>query len=271
MAETLFELEQVLLAKKEKLTPQEANILLNCRSKAVKNFTVGALVGAGIGWTATPRLSRLLRVYLSGGAAAFLGLWRFGRSLNSCVDHILELDGSRIQRELANIMATKHGDDPWIMQLMSRRFYSEKVYDDSTSDQPKIRWRYRNFYSDDIINGQRTHENDSHSNFQGDSRRDSQINNLGNSQSESSNTRTHSRNNSDKRRINLEPNQAMSSGIDVMADPLDCLFGYPGTKEEVNCPNTSTTTSRMHTRNRKRSHRRHRMRHHDDSLDAQVV
>lgn len=106
-------------------------------------------------------------------------------------------------------MATKHGDDPWIMQLMSRRFYSEKVYDDSTSDQPKIRWRYRNFYSDDIINGQRTHENDSHSDFQGDSRRDSQINNLGNSQSESSNTRTHSRNNSDKRRINLEPNQAV--------------------------------------------------------------
>lgn len=40
----------LFLQFKEKLTPQEANILLNCRSKALKDFTVSAFVGAGVGW-----------------------------------------------------------------------------------------------------------------------------------------------------------------------------------------------------------------------------
>lgn len=48
------------------------------------------------------------------------------------------------------------------MQLISKHFYSEKVYDDSVLDQPKIRWRYRNYFSDNVAHSQRTHENDSH-------------------------------------------------------------------------------------------------------------
>nr|POF12490.1 hypothetical protein CFP56_51296 [Quercus suber] len=37
------------------------------------------------------------------GAAVCFGLWRFGRSLDSCVDQVLAIDGSRMQKELANI------------------------------------------------------------------------------------------------------------------------------------------------------------------------
>lgn len=37
------------------------------------------------------------------GSAIIAGMWRFNRSLNSCVDQILELDGSRMQKELAQM------------------------------------------------------------------------------------------------------------------------------------------------------------------------
>ncbi|CAN6546414.1 unnamed protein product [Malus baccata var. baccata] len=37
------------------------------------------------------------------GAAALFGLWSLSRSLNSCVNHILSQDGSRMQAELATI------------------------------------------------------------------------------------------------------------------------------------------------------------------------
>lgn len=40
---------------------------------------------------------------LFAGAAVILGFWKFGNSLDSSVDHILELDGTRMQRELANM------------------------------------------------------------------------------------------------------------------------------------------------------------------------
>lgn len=49
------------------------------------------------------------------------------------------------------------------MRLLARHFYSEQVFDDSTSDQPRLRWRYRNSYSDGVAYGQQTHETDVHS------------------------------------------------------------------------------------------------------------
>lgn len=40
---------------------------------------------------------------LCAGAAIILGFWKFGNSLDSSVDHILALDGTRMQSELANM------------------------------------------------------------------------------------------------------------------------------------------------------------------------
>lgn len=39
---------------------------------------------------------------------------------------------------------------------MSRHFYLEEVFDDSTSDKPNFRWRYRSFFDDNITYDQNT-------------------------------------------------------------------------------------------------------------------
>lgn len=44
-------------------------------------------------------------------------------------------------------MLKKYQDDPLIMQRVSKYFYSEEVYDDA-SDKPRLRWRYRNFFTE---------------------------------------------------------------------------------------------------------------------------
>jgi len=63
------------------------------------------------------------------------------------------------------------------MKLISKHFYSERLYDDSASNTPKLRWRYRNFFSDNVINGNRTQDhdsyNDSYNKSQGNSHNDS--------------------------------------------------------------------------------------------------
>ena len=44
-------------------------------------------------------------------------------------------------------MLQKYQDDPTIMQRISKHFYSEEVYDDS-SDRPRLRWRFRNSFGE---------------------------------------------------------------------------------------------------------------------------
>lgn len=269
MGEALFELEHVLRSKQEKMTPQEANVLLTCKSKAVRDFTIGALAGASLAWGATWRLGKFSRFNLAGGAGAFFGLWRFGKSLDSCVDHVLAIDGSRMQKELANIIVTKYRDDPWRMRHISKHFYSEEVFDDSTSDQPQLRWRYRNFYSENVSHGQRTNESGSPGNSEYNSHEESH---------DDSHTDFHnkehsdSHNDSDSRRTNFESKQVpRNPGIDVMADPFDCVFGNLATKDETHLSNTSSTPPRTHTRGHKRSHRRRRMHHHNVPSNSQHV
>ncbi|KAJ9182125.1 hypothetical protein P3X46_006151 [Hevea brasiliensis] len=241
MGEALVELEQVLRSQQGKLTPEEANVLLKCKSKAVWEFTAGVLIGGSVAWAAaTWKLSKFARVYLSGGAAAFFGMWRFNRAINSCLDHILDLDGSRIQRELANIFVNKHQDDPWTMKRMYRHFYSENVFDDSNSDKPILRWRYRNFFGDNVAYGQRMNDCDSQS--------DSHI---------------VSHDDSDSKKAHVESKQVpMNPGADVMEDPLDSIFGSMAPVEEIHHLSASSTPARALTRCHRRSHRRHRMLHH---------
>lgn len=68
-------------------------------------------------------------------------------------------------------VVTRYHNDPRAMQYISKHFFYEEVFDDSTSDRPKIRWRYRNFFSDDVAHSQRTHGNDN--NVHENSHRDS--------------------------------------------------------------------------------------------------
>lgn len=70
MGEALFELEQILRSKQEKLTSQETNVLMACKADALREFTVGGVVAAAVSWLATRRLSTLYRINLSAGSAA---------------------------------------------------------------------------------------------------------------------------------------------------------------------------------------------------------
>lgn len=243
MGEALFDLEQVLRSQKETLTHQEMNILQSCKSKAVRQFTFGVLTGATVAWAATWKLSWFARANISGGAAIFFGFWRFGKSLDSGVDHILAMDGSRMQKELANIMVNKYRDDPWTMQHLNRRFYSEKVFDDSNLHRPILSLQYRNSFGDNVAYGQRTHDSDSHD-------------------------ASHS--NSDIKRDDVESKKVpMNLGAKVMEDPLESIFGFMAPVEEIHRLGTSGKPARVLNRSHKRSHRRHRMRHQEASLNSE--
>ncbi|CAL5395447.1 unnamed protein product [Camellia sinensis] len=275
MGDALFELEQILRSKQVKFTSQEANVLMMCKSNAIKDFTIGAAGGGGVTWLATRRLNNLFRINLSAVRKSYLsktgtardhdvqqkrtavafGLWRFGRSLDSCIGHILTLEGSRMQKELANISSRtpieisailkRYQNDPRTMQLVSKHFYSEKVFDDSSTDQPKIRWRYRNFFGDNVANSQRTHGSDSCSD-----KTDSE--------------KTDMENTDEPKRF------SRSSSADAITNPLDCVFGIPASTEEIHHTNTSGTSPKRHGRGHKRSHRRHRMHRHEVSPNFQL-
>uniref|UniRef100_A0A6N2NLC0 Uncharacterized protein n=1 Tax=Salix viminalis TaxID=40686 RepID=A0A6N2NLC0_SALVM len=118
MGEALFDLEQLLKSQKEALTLEEANILQTCKFKAVRQFTAGVITGASVALediilTATWKLSRFAQANISGGNAIkalddclfvdIVGLHDHSFSLDTCVDHILATDGSRLQKELANM------------------------------------------------------------------------------------------------------------------------------------------------------------------------
>ncbi|OWM74284.1 hypothetical protein CDL15_Pgr008598 [Punica granatum] len=235
MGDALVDLEQVLVSKQD-LTRAEANIMLACKARAIKDFTVGACVGSGVVWA---------------GAAVFLGLWKFGKSLDSSVDNILALEGSRMQRELASIIVKKYQDNPRKMHLISKHFYSEEVFDDSTPDKPKLRWRYRNFFSDNVAHGQSTSETDTknvsdqpyHSRSHWNPQNKPQIN--------SSNSPNSHGTEETKLEVRRSP---INAGVDMMGDPLVYVFGESTTKEEIHLPTTSAASSKAQA---SRSRRRH--------------
>ncbi|KAL2508847.1 hypothetical protein Fot_32494 [Forsythia ovata] len=230
MGEALFDLEKILRSRQEKLTSQEANILLACKAQAMRDFTIGFGGGSAFTWLATRRLSNLFRFNITLGAAAICGLWKFGRSLDSCIEHILSLEGSRMQRELANVMLKKYHRDPWVMQHLSKHFYSEEVYDDSSADQPKVRWRFRNYFGDNVVHSQTT----------------------------SNSEETDLENNNLKKTSRDSPKNYMNAAGVAMENPFDCIFGLPASIEEIPHPDTPGTSSRRQRRIQKRSHRRHR-------------
>ncbi|EEF45284.1 conserved hypothetical protein [Ricinus communis] len=234
MAAAFVDLKQIL--KWEKLTPKEESVLRACEFKAVRGLMNGALIGGTVAFAATRKLDRFSQVFLSVGVAGLLGLEIFDRSMNSCLDDILNLNGSRIQRELANIIVNKHQDNPWTMQRMHRLFYQEKVFDDSSLDKPILKWRYRNFFGNDCVHGRRTNYSDSHV----------------------------LHNYSDSKEVPLAAKQVpMNPDVDMMEDPLDSIFGHMAPMEEIRHLSSSSTPSRADTRSHRRSRRRRRLQNYE--------
>ncbi|KAL1808469.1 uncharacterized protein LOC108195344 [Daucus carota subsp. sativus] len=238
MGEVLLELEQVLRSKK--LTSEEANVLMACKTDAIRGFTIGAGASGGVVWLATRRLGHILRTNIVGGIAIFSGLYNFGKALDSCVDHILNQKGSRMQQELANIMVRKYQDDQPMMQRISKHFYPENVFDDSSVDQPKLRWRYRNFFV----------EEGPQSEYKWD---------------DSYNEKTDLK--PEKNDVKSEPTY-VNSEVEATLDPFDTVFGIPRTVDEVN-HQASTVVPNRHSRSHKRSKRRQRILKREASLNAQ--
>lgn len=256
-----MELEQVLRSKKVTMTLEEAKLLSGCKSKALDNFAYGIAFTTAIAWAATGRLNPLLRVSLSVGSACACGIWRLSKSLDSCADHILALHGSRMQEELANIIVRKYHHDPGKKRLLAKHFYSEQVFDDSTSDQPRLRWRYRNSFSDVAAYGQLTHETDIHSGRSPqlddyDLSRNMENNSYGNPQNDSKANSVNFLSDSDIKRADSElKRNSASYGVDVIGDPLDCIFGGMMTKEEIRHP-----VNKVLPQSHRRSRRKRRMR-----------
>ncbi|XP_057958149.1 uncharacterized protein LOC131151012 [Malania oleifera] len=235
MTEALFEHDQSLRSVQANSRRLELDLVQKCRAKAFKDFKVGAVLGACGTWLVTRRLNNLLRISLSGGAAISCGYWRFYESIYTSVDHLLALNGSQVQNVLANRILKQHSNNPWIMGLISKHFYSERVFDDSTSDQPKLRWRYRNFFGDSFSYGERTHDSGSPSQ-------------------------------PDHIRADLKSKQVpVNLGIEAVADPLDCVFGYSGLGEVIHHSGTSSSSPRIVTRSHKRFRHGRRIRHREVS------
>ncbi|RWR88963.1 hypothetical protein CKAN_01800600 [Cinnamomum micranthum f. kanehirae] len=213
----LVELGHILESSKEKMTREEGAVLGTCKSKALGSLAIGACVALGVVWTATHKLSYGNRFISAGGAAAYFGLWTLDRSLNSSLEHILELEGSRMQWALAILIFTKYRNDPWGTQLVNKHFYAEKEFDDSYPDRLLSRWRPRGFFGGNAA--QRTQDD----------------------------------NYNDK--PNLEPKQfTMSPAEDLIADPLDCIFGTAGSSDEIHHAENVSVLPRRRSRSHKRAH-----------------
>ncbi|XP_076955083.1 uncharacterized protein LOC143629789 isoform X2 [Bidens hawaiensis] len=234
MAEALIDLEQVLRfrSKQEKLTSQEVDFLMTWKSNTLQQLTVGACAGGAIAWSATGNLNRMLRINLAGGAAALTAAWRLRQSCNSSIEQILSMDGSRMQRELANIILKRYQNHPMTTKLISKRFYCENVFDDSTSDIPKSRWRFRNTFVESSPHPQMTENNESHDTH--DSKTGPEINPV-----------------------------PMKNGFVAMENPFDCVFGLPASVEEIQRPVTTKPPRKHNNRKQRRAHRRHQAHHQD--------
>lgn len=226
MGDVLAELEDVLRSKppKERITPNEELMLQLCKAKAIRDFTVSSCASSAVVWIATKRFTHGQRFNTSVGSAMIAGMWKFNRTLNSCVDKILGSQGSRLQLELAIIILSKHQQDESRMKLVRKYFYPEEVYSDTKPDSPFLRWRYRNMYFD----------NSAHERIE--ERKDESLHEKSNEQQRTRSTSI--------------------GGGDTTADPFDFLFGHEDGKDAALDDNNIISRRRL----RKRA-RRHRSRH----------
>ncbi|GAV81852.1 hypothetical protein CFOL_v3_25305 [Cephalotus follicularis] len=253
----LLELFMSLRTKKRILTPLEASVVQASKDKAFKQFNVGFFLGGALTWAATWKLNKQLRTSLAGTTALYYGRHRCRRSFNQSVDDVLALEGTQMQMELANVIVNNYWDDPWHMQVLAKHFYMERIYDDTTSDQPNLRWRFRNYFSDNVGYGQRRPNNDYYVDLHKDS---------------PDSSRTVPNNDSDGKKADLDSKQVpVSAVVDAMPDALDEVFGYMAMAEEIHRPTTSSMPPKVLTRHHKRSHRRRRLRHHEVSSEPEQV
>lgn len=246
MAELLIELNGLLISRKIALTTEESKLLNSWRQSTLRDFGIGALGASLATWLVTRRLHNLFRVNLAVGAGWFCGKWRFKKSLDSGVELILSQHGTRLQKELGEIMLKKYQHNPPVAQFVSKYFYSENVYDDDSTDKPKPRWRFRSTYGEIFA----SHE------VEGD---------------DSFNKKSHLEN-TDPRKTNLERKLTnmndvgvgVATALESTEDPFDCILGHQMSAEEIHHPDAPGTLPTRRNHSHRRSHSRRRMHRYEN-------
>ncbi|KAH7665937.1 hypothetical protein IHE45_13G065900 [Dioscorea alata] len=165
------------------------------------------------------------------GSGMLAGMWRFNHSLDACVDKILGHDWDRMKLGLAGIIMKRHMYNPSRVKLLSKHMYPEEVFNDLNPDRAFTLWRFRNMYieGNDVQKLQY-----------------SKVENYKNSNSKE------------------QPKQIISSqGSDMIADPLDCIFGDLESGKEISHSNNASKRSRRRQRGHKRAHRHYH--HHREA------
>ncbi|KAJ0981682.1 hypothetical protein J5N97_009937 [Dioscorea zingiberensis] len=228
MGDLLAELEHVL--RSEGMSREEAKFFNECKDRAIKDFTVGACVSSAIAWIASKSLVPWHRFSLSAGSGMLSGMWWFNRSLDASVNQILARDWDRMKMDLAGIIMKKHMHNPSRAKLLRKHMYPEEVFNDLNPDSPFTLWRFRNLY----IEGNDLHKlqyNEVHSYKKSGSKE--------------------------------QPKQLMGSqGSEMIADPLDCIFGDLECSSEIShSDNVGKRSRRRRLHGHKRAHRHHNHHH----------
>lgn len=252
-----MELVQVLNSKQPKITREEGEIFLDCKNRAIKGFAIGGSIATALVWIGTRKVNNFLRVNLAGGGGFIAGMWRLKESIDSSVNDMLEMEGSRVQHELRKIVLEKYGNNPQRMKPFAKHFYVEEVLNDSAPGNPKTVYRHRNSYAEDQLIANRDTYGVPDAN-------------------KSDVYRQQGNENPDSLKVN-RPSMGIrpvriNSAITMVGygDPLEVLFGYSQAMEESPQPDDSATSPKSQTRSQRRAHRKHRMRHrHRDSLSLE--
>ncbi|XP_042940475.1 uncharacterized protein LOC122275461 isoform X2 [Carya illinoinensis] len=277
MAKIMYDLEQALRSKKEKIRPEEEDFFRACKSDAGRFLRLNTLAAGCLMYSG--RLNLLSQISLSGVTAALFGLWRCGQRFDSWVDRVFARTGDRMQFELAKMPLkrskyTRYSKDKPekasqvanLCHELRRKILEATLRD---PDQPKQLWRYRN-RSNDFIRGQSAHESDSPSYSKSDSNSNYHADSHKNHTNSYNTTHSDPRDDSDSKRSNSESKQVPGNpGIDLMENPFDCVFGNLALRDEIRIPSTSSIPPGTHARDHKRSHRRRRMRRQDVPINSQ--
>ncbi|KAI3950584.1 hypothetical protein MKW92_007119 [Papaver armeniacum] len=250
MGTALFDAEDYLKSIKYKFTPAEEDVIVKCKGKALRDFSLAVVIASAAVWRATRRIGFGNRFNLSGGAGICAGFYVFGKSLNLSTEKILSLEDSRLQSEFAKRLVMKYGDNPRTVQMLEKYFYRENVYDDSNVDRTIARWRHRSFFGENYALGQKKHDDT----YGADT--DSEPKQVVEPTSEQKQVIDPTR----------APAKPLKSSIEVSTDPFDSLFGHSETLEEKTQPQiTPEAPPKRRTRSHRKTARKHRKRHSEHS------
>ncbi|VVA90082.1 unnamed protein product [Arabis nemorensis] len=246
--------------EQEKITHEEASALLSCHFKVLGTAGLASGVGGGLGWQVAKRLKMLTglgRFAIAVGVATVSFSvafdWSASTTAVSCLDHILRQDGTRLQRELVNVLVRSNKGEAWRWQLMSKNFYPESVYGDE-GDKPHMRWRRRTTFTEiaasyDDVNEAKPQRNP---------------NGLPNPHN-----RSISRGSDVSKTKPMLQNSSVTGNSDgeiVEGDALDIVFGGSEPTESIPAPPVhSKGTAKTQTRKQKRAKRRQRIKNREAS------